>query len=263
MKTRNKALLIALCAVLLVAATALTTIAWLTSTTDTVVNTFTFSDSDNINITLDELKVDEYGKKMAKVTDKDDKVSYIKPEDIDAHKELYPDDEIEYPCRVIANTYKLIPGHTYIKDPTIHVTNSIDCYLFVTVDNAIADIEDGNGTTIAAQMAAHGWVKVTGYTNVYAYYGDATALKKIERSETADQDIVVFESFTIKGEPTAKELEKYHEKTVVVKAYAVQAEGFEGKTAVDVWEAAFSGKGTKETSSTPVEEPSTDGADGE
>lgn len=263
MKTRNKALLIALCAVLLVAATALTTIAWLTSTTDTVVNTFTFSDSDNINITLDELKVDEYGKKMAKVTNKDDKVSYIKPEDIDAHKELYPDDVIEYPCRVIANNYKLIPGHTYTKDPTIHVkAKSIDCYLFVTVDNAIADIEDG--TTIAAQMAAHGWVKVTDYTNVYAYYGDATALKLIARNETADQDIVVFKSFTIKGDKiTATELAAYDKKTVVVKAYAVQAEGFEGKTAVDVWEAAFSGKGTKETSSTPVDESSTDGADGE
>lgn len=265
MKTRNKALLIALCAVLLVAATALTTIAWLTSTTDTVVNTFTFSNSDNIKIELDELKVDEYGKEMVKVW------SEAKQDYEEITKEQADKMELEgTPCeRVIANTYKLIPGHTYIKDPTIHVkANSIDCYLFVTVDNAIADIEDG--TTIAAQMAAHGWVKVTGYTNVYAYYGVAaegepapTALKLIARNETPDQDIVVFESFTIKGEPTAKELGKYDEKTVLVKAYAVQAEGFEGKTAVDVWEAAFSGKGTKETSSTPVEEPSADGADGE
>lgn len=259
MKTRNKALLIALCAVLLVAATALTTIAWLTSTTDTVVNTFTFSDSDNIKIELDELKVDEYGKELVKVSDDGTNKEITKEQADKLGLERTPCD------RVFANTYKLIPGHKYIKDPTIHVkANSIDCYLFVTVDNAIADIEDGTtSTTIAAQMAAHGWVKVTGYTNVYAYYGDATALKKIERSETADQDIVVFESFTIKGEPTAKELEKYDEKTVLVKAYAVQAEGFEGKTAVDVWEAAFSGKGTKETSSTPVEEPSTVGADGE
>lgn len=259
MKTRNKALLIALCAVLLVAATALTTIAWLTSTTDTVVNTFTFSDSDNIKIELDELKVDEYGKELVKVSDDGTNKEITKEQADKLGLERTPCD------RVFANTYKLIPGHKYIKDPTIHVkANSIDCYLFVTVDNAIADIEDGTtSTTIAAQMAAHGWVKVTGYTNVYAYYGDATALKKIERSETADQDIVVFESFTIKGEPTAKELEKYDEKTVVVKAYAVQAEGFEGKTAVDVWEAAFSGKGTKETSSTPVEEPFTDGADAE
>lgn len=259
MKTRNKALLIALCAVLLVAATALTTIAWLTSTTDTVVNTFTFSDSDNIKIELDELKVDEYGKELVKVSDDGTNKEITKEQADKLGLERTPCD------RVFVNTYKLIPGHKYIKDPTIHVkANSIDCYLFVTVDNAIADIEDGTtSTTIAAQMAAHGWVKVTGYTNVYAYYGDATALKKIERSETADQDIVVFESFTIKGEPTAKELEKYDEKTVVVKAYAVQAEGFEGKTAVDVWEAAFSGKGTKETSSTPVEEPSTGGADAE
>lgn len=263
MKTRNKALLIALCAVLLVAATALTTIAWLTSTTDTVVNTFTFSDSDNIKIELDELKVDEYGKELVKVSDDGTNKEITKEQADKLGLERTPCD------RVFANTYKLIPGHKYIKDPTIHVkANSIDCYLFVTVDNAIADIEDG--TTIAAQMAAHGWVKVTGYTNVYAYYGVAaegepapTALKLIARNETADQDIVVFESFTIKGEPTAKELEKYDEKTVLVKAYAVQAEGFENKNAVKVWEAAFSGKGTKETSSTPVEEPSTDGAGGE
>lgn len=265
MKIKSKALLLTLCAALLVVASVLTTLSYLTDTKK-VENVFTVG---NVKITLDELKVDEYGKEMVKVTCNGEEV-FIKREDIDAYEKEHVGCEIEQPCRVIANEYKLIPGHTYIKDPTIHIlADSIDCYLFVTVDNAIADIEDD--TTIAAQMETLGWGKVAGYTNVYAYYGVAaegqpapTALKKIDRSESV-QDFVVFKTFKIKGDQiTATDLAKYKTETdetkpdngnkVVVNAYAVQAEGFEGKTAIEVWEVAFSGKGIKETSSTPVEE---------
>lgn len=220
MKTRTKALLIVLCAALLVVATALTTIAWLTSTPDQVTNTFTFSDDNNVHITLDEAKVDAYGN-----------CEYVEVEGGD--KKLAD--------RVRANTYKLIPGHSYVKDPTIHVANnSIDCYLFVTVDNDIADIEAEGNTTIAAQMAAKGWVSVDGAKdNVYVYVGTAagtTAPLKV----TAGADVPVFDSFKIKGDGiTATILAKYDEKTVVVNAYAVQADGFGDKTAIQMIDAAF------------------------
>ena len=87
MKTRSKALLLTLCAVLLVAASVLGTMAYLTST-DSVENTFTVG---SVAITLDEAKVDENGTPVANAD------------------------------RVEANSYKLMPGHTYTKDPTVTV----------------------------------------------------------------------------------------------------------------------------------------------
>lgn len=228
MKTRTKALLLVLCAALLVAVTALTTIAWLTHTPGSVVNTFTFTDSDKVTITLDEAKVDAYGN-----------LEYVTVEG--GEKKLAE--------RVYANEYKLLPGHNYVKDPTVHVAaDSIDCFLFVTVDNAIAGIEDE--TTIADQMTLKGWVKVEGYTNVYALMepvedGDTTQKQLAKKS--AGDDAVVFESFKIKGTETATSLAAYNNQTVTVKAYAVQAEGFEGKTAKEAWEIAFPGQGTAET----------------
>ena len=68
--------------------------------------------------------------------------------------------------RVVANTYKLIPGHTYVKDPIVHVTaGSEECYVFVKVVDEIAAIEDA--TTIADQMTAKGWTKIE--EGVYCY----------------------------------------------------------------------------------------------
>ena len=58
MKTKTKALALALCAVLLVVSTVFVTMAYLTSKTDVVTNTFTVG---KVTITLDEAKVDEYG----------------------------------------------------------------------------------------------------------------------------------------------------------------------------------------------------------
>jgi len=57
MKTKSKALLLALCAVLLVAASVLGTMAYLTSRAE-VTNTFTVG---SVSITLDEAPVDENG----------------------------------------------------------------------------------------------------------------------------------------------------------------------------------------------------------
>ncbi|MDY5347494.1 MAG: hypothetical protein SPG37_07790, partial [Eubacteriales bacterium] len=59
MKTKNKALLLTLCAMLLVAASIFGTVAYLTSKTENVVNTFTVG---QVKITLDEAKVDADGK---------------------------------------------------------------------------------------------------------------------------------------------------------------------------------------------------------
>lgn len=108
MKTRSKALLLTLCAVLLVTASVLGTLAFLTST-DGVENTFTVG---SVKIALDEAKVTTDGK------------------------------PVEGAARVKANEYHLLPGHTYTKDPTVTVKDGSESSyvrLKVTFNNA-ADI---------------------------------------------------------------------------------------------------------------------------
>lgn len=109
-KTKTKALLMSLCAVLLVAASVLGTMAYLTDSKD-VKNTFTVG---KVAIKLDEAKVDENG---TQVVDKDGNPV----------------------ARVTENEYKLLPGHTYVKDPTVTVLKpSVKSYvrMKVTFNNA-------------------------------------------------------------------------------------------------------------------------------
>ena len=166
------------------------------TSTAEVKNTFTVG---NVTITMDEAKVndDGYGKPVAGAD------------------------------RVTTNPYKLIPDHEYTKDPTIHVDGaSEDCWLFVKVENGISGIEAAGATTIAAQMAANGWTLVA--DNVYAY----------EDKASAGADVVVFEKFVIADNVTNETLKNNYASnvTVVVTAYAIQADGFE--TAADAWTAA-------------------------
>ena len=210
---KSKAILMALCAVLLVAASVMGTLAYLTST-DTVTNTFTVG---NVKITLDEKDTDNDLNKADNVT-------------------------VNSVIRDKANAYKLLPGHEYEKDPTIHVAStSEDCYLFVTVVNGIAAIEaadtDTSKTSIAAQMEAKGWDAVDAANGIYVY---ADAQGK-PAAVTAGSDVVVFENFKISGDVDNTTLNTYNDKTIVVTAYAVQADGFADKTAAQIWgDAGFS-----------------------
>lgn len=190
MRTKTKALALALCAALLVVTTVFVTMAYLTSTAS-VKNTFTVG---KVTITLDEAKVDLMGNK-------------------------------DGDSRVTANQYKLIPGHTYTKDPTIRVAaDSEDCWLFVKVENGLVDAEAEGETSIANQMATKGWTKVDG-TEVYAY---AT-------KQSARESVVVFDSFKIAG---TADVSLYEDAEIVVTAYAIQADGFD--TAAAAWTAAGS-----------------------
>lgn len=109
-KTKTKALLMSLCAVLLVAASVLGTMAYLTDSKD-VKNTFTVG---NVTITLDEAKVDDNGNAIDK---QGKRVTNL----ADAE-------------RVLGNAYKLLPGHTYTKDPTVTVlAPSVESYVRMKV----------------------------------------------------------------------------------------------------------------------------------
>lgn len=210
MKTARKVLIMALCAVLLVSATVMGTMAYLTARTETVSNTFTvgnvkFEDGEGKH-GLDEAKVDEYGVPVSGA------------------------------ARVTENKYKLIPGHTYTKDPTIHMSSDTeDCYLFVEVVNQIAGLE-ATGNTIAAQMATLGWKPVTGVNNIYIYAGTATDATKTPVS--AGTNVTVFNSFTLADDANVGTVDTANT-AITIKAYAVQADGLSDKTPSQIWNAAF------------------------
>lgn len=137
------------------------------------------------------------------------------------------------------NKYHLLPGHEYTKDPIIHVAStSEDCYLFVTVSNEIAAIEATGDTSVASQMAAKGWKAVEGQTNLYVYIGTAEGASA-PLAVKANENITVFEKIVISGSVDNTTLANYKDKTITVNAYAVQKDGFESKTASEIWNTTF------------------------
>ena len=189
-----KTLGIIACAVLLIGGSIAGTYAYLTSTATTQ-NTFTVG---NVKITLNESYNDELG-------------SFV---------------EDEY-------SYKLIPGRTYIKDPTINVLEgSEDCYLFVKIEDGISGIQDTK--TIATQLADNGWKVLGGEGNdvVYYYTNGNSGNPVTERTS-----VNVFSSFKILGSVKNEDLEAYASARIVVTAYAVQADGFED--VYDAWAHTF------------------------
>lgn len=184
----KKSIALVMMAVLLVAASVMGTLAYLTSN-DTVKNTFTVG---KVKITLDEAKVNEYG-------------------------------EADTPAsRVKENTYKLIPGHAYTKDPTVHfAAGSEASYLFVKVENGITAIEADK--KIADQITVNGWTALDSVTGVYYQKVDAN-------TGAAAIDYPVFGTFKLTDDANVA---NYATANVTVTAYAIQADGF--TTAAAAW----------------------------
>lgn len=222
MKTGKKALLMTLCAVLLIVASVMGTVAYLTSS-DTVTNTFTVG---NVKITLDEARVDEYGVAASPAV------------------------------RVDANTYKLLPGHEYTKDPTVTVIKGSEksyIRMLVTVSNIdalkaafpeekYADFYNGN--IFLLQKLVTGWdsavwvstneVKVgTDKSCVYEFRYNTT----VDASKaTADKVLEpLFKTIVIPDSVDGTALAKLDQVKITVTAEAIQADGF--ATAADAYAA--------------------------
>lgn len=245
-KTKTKALLMSLCAVLLVAASVLGTMAYLTDSKD-VKNTFTVG---NVAIKLDEAKVDDMGN-------------------------LVKNQDGTLADRVTQNAYKLLPGHEYVKDPTVTVlTPSVASYvrMKVTFNNAtelikictdpeyadeVTGVEnayplirmvkfvkanaakwDGiipDNMVETDEMLAQTKYFVADTTNntltYYFYYNETVA------APTADVVLeTLFDSITIPEWVTGDQLAKLKDFQINVVAEAIQADGF--KNADAAW-AAF------------------------
>lgn len=202
MKTRSKALLLILCAMLLLIASALGTVAYLT-VQDTVTNTFSVG---KVDATLIEGSA---GKRSMR-----------------ARSTGAPVDE---------NDHILMPGHTYTKDHTIHVDAvSEDSYIFVKVENGIvsyeaaSSAEEGGYRTIADQITDNGWTALESAADVY--------YREYTKSSTGS-DFAVFDTFKIADNANDAESWGSCDAQVVVTAYAVQKEGFD--TASAAWMATF------------------------
>lgn len=202
MKTRSKALLLTLCAVVLVIATVFGTMAYLTST-DEVKNTFTVG---SVAIKLDEAKANTDGSLV---------------EDAD---------------RVKANSYKLLPGHTYNKDPMVTVLKGSEpSYVKMTVTfskanelDAIFATDGANLTSIFNGYDATNWIgkgntkDAAANTRTYEFWYKETV-------DAPDADVALdalFDSITVPGEITKEQLATIKDMTITVNAYAIQADGF-------------------------------------
>lgn len=183
----KKKLMTVLALVLVIALSVAGTYAYLTDS-KSVKNTFTVG---NVAITMDEAAVDEYGVAIANTARRD------------------------------ANEYKLVPGHTYVKDPTIHVTQgSEQCYIFAKIDNGL-----GNDSTLDINL--ENWTVVE--PGVYMY-------KEAIDARAAAKDVVVFEHFTFTGaDPADYETTDTNDVNITVTGYAVQADGMDGKTPAELW----------------------------
>lgn len=197
--------------VLVAAVSILGTMAYLTST-DTVTNTFTVG---KVEIKLDEAKVNADGKPV-------DKQGNVVTELASAD-------------RVKQNSYKLMPGHSYTKDPTVTVVKGSESSyvrLLVTVkfDNALTDATIATSLdSIFTGYNATDWnrtnksVSEDNTTITYEYrYKNAVGA-------TSDSDVklsALFTGFTVPGTWTGDNLNAVGGFTITVVAQAIQADGF-------------------------------------
>ena len=197
------------CAVMLVLVSVMGTMAYLTSQ-DTVTNTFTVG---KVAITLDEAAANADGTL------------------------------VENADRVKANSYKLLPGHTYAKDPMVTVLkDSESSYVKMTVTFTKAAELDAIFAPNGANMISI----FNGYNSAnWIYKGntkDASANTRTyefwykEAGAAPDADVALdalFDSITVPGTITNDQLKTIEGMTITVNAYAIQADGFD--TAEKAW----------------------------
>ena len=196
-----------LCVALAVLTIAGTTLAYLTSK-DEVTNTFTVG---NVQIKLDEAKANPDGSLVANAD------------------------------RVKANSYKLIPGHTYNKDPMVTVLKgSESSYIKMTVTFSKAAELDAIFAPTGADMTSI----FNGYDSTnWIYKGNTEDTEANTRTyefwykETVaapDADVALdalFDQIKVPGTITGEQLETIEGMTITVNAYAIQADGFDNAEA--------------------------------
>ncbi len=222
-------IVLTLAAVVLVTTTVFTTMAYLLSTAK-VSNVFTVG---NVAIEMFETAVGPDGQK---------------PANYDPSAKKTAD----------TNSYHILPGETYWKDPTVYIkAGSADTLLFVKARNQIANIETTEaGKTMKDQMEANGWRRVAQTSIgdwIYVYAGgaltdgvDATFGSIIPASDE-EQKKDLFQTFTIDKACNEEAYKLAQGAAVTITAYAIQGGTFHDdnnnvskQNVVDAWNAIVS-----------------------
>lgn len=225
MNKMKKALLMTLCAVCLVVTTVFGTLAYLTDT-DQNVNTFTVGHV--------QIEMDEY--------DYDNDVTPGDGNDVQRDKE---------------NEYKLIPGQTYTKDPTVTLKKGSEAshiYMTVTVTNLknlTNVLEDGSyyaedGVFLLQNLCnwqANSPWQYAGFVELKENDGQYRFVyNETPNALSADKKLEpLFTEITVPGkEFTSDNIDTLKAVQITVDAYAVQAAGFEGTERFnDAWKNTF------------------------
>lgn len=227
-KKKLKASIVTLCALILVFASVVGTLAYLTDY-ETVTNTFTVG---KVDITLDEAKVDADGHMLTG----------------------------EDASRVTGNSYQLIPGRTIDKDPTVTVKGDSEaCYvrMIVQVTNYSKMVEafefydgtDGKpcyylNTNEENMVLLHelvgGWLNETWAFSSFNKDNGTYEFRYVKTDTVAESqtDTVLaplFTTVTIPGILTNSEMQALQTVEITVTAHAIQAEGFDN--AGEAWAA--------------------------
>ena len=200
MKNRKlRKILLTICsAMLLVCLSVSATVAYLTSSAE-VKNTFT---AGKVQIKLDEAKANTDGTL------------------------------VEGADRVKANTYKLLPGHTYNKDPMVTVLKgSESCYIKLNVVVTKSAELDAIGVDLLTTFKGYdsvNWIykgnteDTTANTRTYEFWYKGTVA-------APDADVALdalFDQIVVPGTITNAQLATIEGMTITITAHAIQADGF-------------------------------------
>lgn len=185
--------------------------------TDVVENELTFS-AGNVEIKLVQNLTNWYGDAITTAT---------------------PEDTTTSPTYDI-DTFRLMPGKNYIKNPTVIVENgSSPSYIFVKIENGLKDIECKE-PTIDQQLKTNHWHILDSENYPYVYYYDENQNTSSSGSylvdasnDDVDINLLVFEDFTISEDAVLSNYTTIEPPKISVKAYAIQGKGF--KTFNDAW----------------------------
>lgn len=213
MKKTKQIIALLLCLVMVVAGSVFATVAYLTAQ-ESVLNTFTVG---NVDIKLDETVVNPDGT----VTNPDDKTEE-------------------------GNKYHLIPGQTYVKDPTVTVIKESEAsYVRMRVTiNCMSALKEIFGDDFLPQDFVAGWDPAVWETTGIILEDADMATYEFRYYETvstigAEEDLKLdplFDSFTLPSTVNNEQLAKLDTLQISVLGEAIQAATF--NTADEAW-AAF------------------------
>lgn len=199
---RMKLFVLAVCALALAVVSVIGTMAYLTDSAE-VVNTFTVG---NVHLRLDEAEIDENGNDTGKRTEE-------------------------------GNQYHLIPGKTYIKDPTVTVIKgSEEAYvrMIVTI-NCYDELTAIFGDPFLPQYFVEGWDDTKWLTTSVIAEDEEknTATYEFRYYETVkpekDNDLTLdalFDTIVVPSSLNGDQLASIAKLSITVEAHAIQAAGF-------------------------------------